>query len=198
MENQTFGPALVIISSVTLILIHQQTLFSNRNLLLSGTAITWGQLSVHGYSESALGHTPEPCYATAPNNSHLLLLLLLLCRFNTSQDVPCIYTWIIYLDSPHRFTFTARLCTTDHMVCTITHIGRSLHMAWCTHIFSHVCVTSGLFHHQLPQVEACLDTRRSSKILSISGLFLIGDGSWSTPDSGNQSLILCFSRLEFE
>lgn len=59
-------------------------------------------LFFHEYSESweasALGHTPEPCYATAPNNSHLLLLL---CQFNTSQDVPCVYTWIIYSDSLH-------------------------------------------------------------------------------------------------
>lgn len=63
------------------------------NLSLSDTAITLSQsspavftpqcLSFHGYSECALGHTPEPCYATAPNNSHLLLLLL--CQFNTSQ-----------------------------------------------------------------------------------------------------------------
>lgn len=93
-----------------------------------------------------------------------------ICRFccccpvgsTPHRTFPCVYTWIIYLDSPHCFTFTARLCTADHMVCTVTHRGRSLRMAWCTHIFSHVCVTSGLFHHQLPQVEARLDTSRSS------------------------------------
>lgn len=148
MENKKFGPALVIITII--IYISADTLFQTETCCFQARpSLEVGSLlqsspsePLHGYSESALGHTPEPCYTTAPNNGHLLLLLL--CRFNTSQNVPCVYTWIIYLDSPHCFTFTARLCTTDHMGCTITHIGRSLHMAWCTHIFSHVCVTSGL------------------------------------------------------
>lgn len=62
MENKTFGPAVVIISSITLILIHQQTLFSNRNLQLSGTAITWGQLSAAAFTLRASPRIFRVCF----------------------------------------------------------------------------------------------------------------------------------------
>lgn len=52
-------------------------------------------LFLHRNPECAPGPTPEPCYAAAPNKA-----ICCCCRFNTSQDIPCLYTWIIDCDSP--------------------------------------------------------------------------------------------------
>lgn len=99
------------------------------------------------YEMSAPGHTPEPCYATAPNNDHLLLQ-----QFSTSQDVPAVYTWIIYSPPPSSpplllpLTHIHCLGLTDHSAETMSLKGGSLNLiltffpALCaTPVFLHVC-----------------------------------------------------------
>lgn len=106
-------------------------------------------LSFHGYSESALGLTPEPCYATAPNNGHLLPLLSV--HHLTGRSL-CLHM-IIYSDSPaaspqshksHWLWWCWPQCMYNNLM------GRSSYTAWCSHIFQsdsiqHVCVASFTF-----------------------------------------------------
>lgn len=109
------------------------------------------------------------------------------CQFSTSQDVPCLYTWIIQSRSASTHTHCSPWphCVSNTPDEEICHHGL-MHSDFQPNSLWPVCVTpSSLFHQPLPGAQVFLDVDKvfwkSSEKPLILKTFLVGMEAAASP-----------------
>ena len=139
--------SLICVEHVNLLPPDTQSQFRSRSFSPSQLLPPWV------FRQSALGHTPEPCYATAPKHlPSAAAAAAVSVHHLPGRSLHLHMDYLLRLPPRWLSPVTARpaaaaAAAADHTVCTITQIERSLNTAWCTHVFSltcsgFVCVTS--------------------------------------------------------